>query len=65
VGFEVNVMFANPMFVNVDGKAPDFHLQAASPAVISGDVAVVPVVSSDYDFTPIPAGAAAINRGAY
>jgi hypothetical protein len=63
--FDVDAIFANPMFMNVEGNPPDFHLQAASPAVVSGDVTVVPMVSSDYDFEPVPRGASAINRGAY
>ena len=63
--FDAESIFADPKFVDVDGEPPNFHLQAASPAVHSGDGNVFPVVTSDYDVNPIPNGAAAINRGAY
>jgi hypothetical protein len=64
-GFDANALFANPLFVNVERNPLDFHIQPASPAIASGDVAVVPVVSSNYDCDLIPAGASNINRGAY
>ena len=63
--FDANALFANPMFVNVERKPLDFHVQPASPAMASGDVAVVPLVGSNYDFDRIPAGASTIDRGAY
>jgi hypothetical protein len=53
------------MFVNVERKPLDFHVQPASPTMASGDVAVVPLVGSNYDFDRIPAGASTIDRGAY
>jgi hypothetical protein len=63
-GFEVNAVFANPLFVNADRMAPNFHLQGPSPAAFSGDLTVVPIVSSGCDFTPIAVGTRTINRGA-
>ena len=63
--FDAGAIFADPKFVNGKGRSPDFHPQTASPAIGSGDAAVVPEVSSDYDLVPNPAGASSINRGAY
>lgn len=64
-GFDANAIFADPRFVNVGGRQPDFHLQGASRGVASGDVGVVPGVSSNYDTVPVSVSASTINRGAY
>jgi hypothetical protein len=64
-GFDTEAMFADPKFVKANGKRPDFHLQAASPARNSGDTSVIPMVISNYDFAPNAARATAINRGAF
>lgn len=57
--------FADPMFVKPNAQAADFHLQAASRARSSGDIRVIPLVTSDYDFAPNVAGTSPINRGAF
>ncbi len=58
-------LLANPRFANLEGKPPNFHLQSASPALLSGDVASLSLVISNYDLDPISLAATAINRGAF
>ena len=64
LSFDAKSILADPKFVDVDEIPPDFHLQTVSPAILSGDVTVLSVVTSDYDVNPIPRGASTINRGA-
>jgi hypothetical protein len=63
--FDVNATFGDPLFASRDAGSPDFRLQAASPATASGDVGVLPGVSSNFDLESISPSAATINRGAY
>jgi hypothetical protein len=63
--FDAGAIFADPMFVKAEGKPPDFHLQAGSPAKGSGDITVIPLVISNYDFEANVSIALTINRGAY
>jgi hypothetical protein len=62
--FATDSMFADPGFVSVDA-IPDFHLQRKSPAISSGDIGIIPEVTSNYDLVPIVKGAKVVNRGAF
>lgn len=55
----------DPLFVSLGTStaAPDFHLQAGSPAIGAGSTAVSSVVTTDYDLTP--RDSTSIDIGAY
>ena len=62
--FAANSIFADPGFANA-GANPDFHLLMTSPAMSSGDLSIMPKVTSNYDLVPIAKDAKAVNRGAF
>jgi hypothetical protein len=63
--FTLNAIVADPLFAAASDVAPDFHLEGTSHAVSSGDVAVLGVVTSNYDLRAISSHAVSINRGAF
>jgi hypothetical protein len=63
--FATDNMFADPGFASADAVPPDFHLQRNSPAISSGDVGIIPEVTSNYDLVPIIKDAKGVNRGAF
>lgn len=63
--FDEGAIFADPQFMKVDGRPADFHLRDGSEALGSGDISVIPLVTSNYDLKMNPVGAGRINRGAF
>ena len=62
--FAVNSIFVDPGFANAS-TVSNFHLQPKSPAISSGDVSIIPKLTSNYDLVPIAKDAKAVNRGAF